>query len=280
MGLRTSLPRTRDRLRLGRSPLTVSPFCVGGVRDPETIPLAFDAGINAFFLSADMHWPLYEGSRRGLAQLFARGGSVRDDVVVFVCSYVAQPEFGFAPFHEVIHAVPGLERVDVLVAGGAYAADARVRAERFRASVDDRFVGAQAVGVTFHDRIAARDLLDEECLDIAFVRYNASHSGALRDLFPHARRKRDTLLFNFKSTMGFVAERVVRRAELDEDVWIPTVSDHYRFVLSRPELDGVLCSPTTPQELEALLEALERGPLDTDDEEHLIALANAASSLR
>jgi hypothetical protein len=72
--LRTTLPAFTDRLPLSASPLRVSPICLGMVRDPETIPAAFDAGINIFFFfSADMHWPLYEPSRQGLAGLLARG---------------------------------------------------------------------------------------------------------------------------------------------------------------------------------------------------------------
>src|SRR5205823_1724956 len=72
---RLTLPRPTDRLPLGMTGLSVSPFCLGIVESPETIPAAFDAGINLFFLTADLHWPLYEGLRRGLEQLFARGGS-------------------------------------------------------------------------------------------------------------------------------------------------------------------------------------------------------------
>ena len=57
---RARLPQFTDRLALGREGLVVSPFCLGLVRVPETISAAFDAGINFFFLTADMHWPLYE----------------------------------------------------------------------------------------------------------------------------------------------------------------------------------------------------------------------------
>ena len=60
---RAHLPRFTDRLALGGQGLAVSPFCVGMVALPETIGAAFDAGINFFFVSADMHWPLYEATR-------------------------------------------------------------------------------------------------------------------------------------------------------------------------------------------------------------------------
>src|SRR6185369_15946426 len=96
------------------------PFCLGMTKSPETISAAFDAGINFFFISADMHWPLYEHTRQGLAELLARGSSVRDGIVVAGVCYPTQPEFCTVPFHELIAAVPGLNRLDVLLAGGAY----------------------------------------------------------------------------------------------------------------------------------------------------------------
>jgi hypothetical protein len=75
---RRPLPRLTDRQPLGKSGLRAGPICLGAVPGPETVLAAFDAGINFFFLSVDMHWPLYEGMRRGLEALLARGGGVRD----------------------------------------------------------------------------------------------------------------------------------------------------------------------------------------------------------
>src|SRR6059058_6236261 len=77
-----ALPQPAARIPLGKTSLEVSPFCVGIVGDPKTVPAAFDAGINFFFVTADMHWPLYEPTRRGLADLLARGPGTRDRVVV------------------------------------------------------------------------------------------------------------------------------------------------------------------------------------------------------
>ena len=50
--------------------------------------------------------------------------------MVAVAAYVTQPVFCRAPFLEVRDAIPGLERVDLLVAGGAYRGeiDARLAA--------------------------------------------------------------------------------------------------------------------------------------------------------
>ena len=95
---RRRLPRFTDRLRLSDTDLRVSPVCLGKVRSDRTIAAAFEAGINFFFLTADMHWPLYEASRRGLEKLIRSRRGIRDQIVVAAASYVTQPEFCTMPF--------------------------------------------------------------------------------------------------------------------------------------------------------------------------------------
>src|SRR5271157_1231475 len=58
--------------------------------------------------------------------------------------------------------------------------------------------------------------------------------------------------------------------------WHPEITDHYRFALSRPELDGLLIAPATPNEVAALAEALKKGPLDEEEETYLTHAALVA----
>ena len=51
------------------------------------------------------------------------------------------------------------------------------------------------------------------------------------------------------------------------------MTDYHRFALTRPELDGLLCSPSTPKEIAAPAAALEEGPLDAEEEKYLMDLA-------
>ena len=70
-----------------------------------------------------------------------------------------------------------------------------------------------------------------------------------------------------------------RMAELGlpgEDYWHPQITDHYRFALSRPELDGLLVSLFAPEEVAALASALEQGPLDEEEEAYLMNVALVA----
>ena len=274
---RTTLPGLADRLALGRGGLRVSPCCLGMVEDPATIAAAFDLGVNFFFVTADMHWPLYEATRRGLERLLARGTAVRDEIVVAGVCYPTQPEFCSFPFRELVDAVPGLRRLDVLLAGGAYGAEVGARLPVYERHREERFLGNRAIGVTFHDRAAAATALQRGGLDIAFVRYNADHSGAREDLFPHVPERPRPLLFNFKSTSGWVPPgRMVEIGLAAPDYWQPEVTDHYRFAFTRPQLDGLLVAPRSPREVEGIAAALARGPLTDEEETYLIDVAAVA----
>jgi hypothetical protein len=247
------------------------------VRDAETVAAAFDAGINFFFVTADMHWPLYEAMRRGLQALLTHGRSLRDQIVVAGVCYPTQPEFCSMPFRELLETIPGLERLDVLIAGGAYASEF---AERLPIYLEHRrhgFLGARAIGATFHERAAALAAVKEGSVDIALIRYNPDHARGREDLFLHMPRQRSTLLFNFKNTFGFVPpwrleEMGLRAAEY----WHPEICDYYRFALSRPEIDGILMAPRTPAELSALAGAIQRGPLTEEEEAYLMDIALVA----
>ena len=129
------LPALTDRYPPAGTPAPRQPLLP---RQPSatrmTVLAAYDAGINFFFLTADMHWPIYETLRRGLELLFARGASVRDSVVVSVVSYVTQPEFCYAPFVEATRAVRGMDRVDLSIIGGAYGGELLVRLREYRSA--------------------------------------------------------------------------------------------------------------------------------------------------
>jgi hypothetical protein len=277
---RQDLPMLTDRHVLGTRGLEVSPFCLGIVGAPEVVCAAFDAGINFFFVTADMHWPLYENTRRGLEMLLDRGGSIRDEIVVGVVSYSTQPEFNHAPFEELLGSVRGLQRIDVAIAGGAYANDilGRLPIYQFRHR-RQAFLGTRAIGCSFHDRVTGLLLTNHGMVDISFIRYNAGHPGARNDFFPLLAEAPTPLLYNFKSTMGYVPPALLAKLEIASNQWIPRPTDHYRFVLTRPEFDGILCSLGRESMVTELVDALAEGPLSEDEEQYLLQLAAGARRL-
>lgn len=247
--MRERLPRLTDRISLGDG-LLVSPVCLGRIPDEElpgsidTACAAFDAGVNFFFLSCDLHWRFYALGRRALAKLLRRRG-VRDQIVVAAVSYTRGLEQ--AAVGDLYAELPQLGRIDVLIGGGYYAVDA----PRLRGLADAAArTGARAVGATFHDRTAARAAVVRGRLDIAYIRYNPQHPGARTDLFP-ARRAHQARLFAFNTAWG--ASR--------------NIPERYRFALSRPELDGILVKLRTPREVDALAAVLARRPM-TEAEQH------------
>jgi hypothetical protein len=273
--VRQALPKASDRIALGKSGLRVSPICLGMTMSPETVIAAYEAGVNFFFVTGDLHWPLYEGIRKGLAKLLEGSPSRRDEIVVGVVSYLDNPLFAALQFHEVIGEVPNLQRVDLLIAGavsGDQSFYGRVEAmARARAAGQH---GARAIGATFHQRSLAVVSEQYDMLDIRFIRYNSAHPGARRDLFPYFRPARLSPVFNFKSTMSQVTPQMFEALNLPKTYWVPDVCDYYRFVLTRPEMDGVLCSPLQPEEMRQLARALDKGPLTREEEEYMIWLSS------
>lgn len=274
---RERLPELTDRLPLGANGLEVSPFCQGMTEDADTISAAFEAGINFFFVTADMHWPLYEATRRGLRTLLESKAGARDEIVVGVVSYVTQPEFCWAPFLEVLQELDPLQRIDVTIAGGCYGHEIGARSQIYATHREVGHAGARAIGATFHDRGAARELLDSGPFDIEFVRYNPSHPGARTEVFPHVKSRaegRRALLYNFNSTQSWITDEDHYAAiGVGADNWRPHATDYYRFALTEPALDGLLCGLPSAGSVRDLADAVARGPLDEEDHQYLLDLA-------
>jgi hypothetical protein len=277
---RTQLPRPRERRRLGNSALFVSPICIGISGSPETVEAAYEAGVNFFFLTSDLHWPLYDATRKGLANLLASRRVNRDDIVVAACSYLEQPLFSALQFHEVIDSVPGLKRVDVAIAGGvAHSPSYYARFPSLQAGKMLGHRGISAMGASFHDRPCALAVQNSNQLDIVYIRCNTAHPGARADIFPFLRSDRIGLTYNFKSLMYRVTQKELTRAGL-RGIEPPPACDYYRFVLSSPELDGILCAPHSAAEVGQLVMALEKPPLSVQEEEYLIWLSHAVYGRR
>lgn len=254
----------------------VSPFCLGAVGHPSVVASAFDAGINFFFLTADAHWPQDEHLRRGLEQLFARGSGIRDRVVVAAASYAVQPTFRHSPFVDVIDHVRGLDRLDVLVAGGVHGDDFARRFKAYEQHRQNAYLGARAVGASFHEPAALAPHAVRGDLDVGFIRHNPILSGARKDLFPRVAERRSRI-FGFDSLLGAIGNERLEQLGLEPDHWRPKPRDYHRFALSAPEVDGVLFEAKDSAHVEELAHALEEGPLDDEEQQYLLDLALLAT---
>jgi aryl-alcohol dehydrogenase-like predicted oxidoreductase len=116
------------------------------------------------------------------------------------------------------------------------------------------------IGVSIHDRPRAGELAADSPLDLLMVRYNAAHPGAERDIFPRVEEKR-TAVVAYTATRW---RKLLKRPR----GWtgkVPSAADCYRFCLSHPAVDIVLCGPKNETQLNENLAGLAQGPLDADE---------------
>jgi len=119
----------------------------------------------------------------------------------------------------------------------------------------------RAIGVSIHDRKRAGKLVEDSPLDMLMIRYNAAHTGAEQDIFPHLPKRKPAIV-------AYTATRwqgLLKRPK----GWkgpVMTAADCYRFCLSNPHVDLVLTGPKNHQQLQENLRNLrEKGPLSEEE---------------
>jgi len=102
----------------------------------------------------------------------------------------------------------------------------------------------------------------ESPFDAFMLRYNAVHRGAEEDVFPHVPESPQP---------GIVAYTATRWGHLLDPKKMPPgdtpppARDCYRFALSHPAANLVLCGPANREQMQEALRAIEAGPLDADE---------------
>jgi predicted aldo/keto reductase-like oxidoreductase len=114
-----------------------------------------------------------------------------------------------------------------------------------------------------HNRPFFPEIAADNLFDLFMVRYNAAHRGAERDVFPQ--------LPAGPSHPGICAYTATRWGSLIDPARTPpgertpSAADCYRFCLSHPDVDLVLCGPATTAHVREACRALAAGPLDADE---------------
>ena len=129
------------------------------------------------------------------------------------------------------------------------------------------------LAVSTHQRTLVPQLAAANDFDIIHFRYNAAHPGAEKDIFPHlpvlnrpglvsfTATSWGQLLGDFKVLPGlFMGAHPIPKGER-----VPTATDCYRYVLSRPEVDVCLTGPSNAARIEEGLEAVTRGPMTEEE---------------
>ncbi len=121
------------------------------------------------------------------------------------------------------------------------------------------------VGTSSHDRplfgkIARREV--KTPLDFFQICYNAVHSGAEQDIFPHLPQENRPGIVIFTATCWGKLLKPKFKPSGERPV---APADCYRFVLSHPDVNIYVTAPSTAEEMEENLKALTAGPLSEEE---------------
>ena len=119
------------------------------------------------------------------------------------------------------------------------------------------------LAVSTHHRPFVQHLGNDPDIGIVHVRYNAVHTGAEREIFPHLPPDG-----NRPGIVSFTAtswKQLLNRKHVPAGEKAPTAADCYRFVLSHPAVDVCLTGPANEAQAAEALRALESGPMSEDE---------------
>jgi len=123
----------------------------------------------------------------------------------------------------------------------------------------------RAIGISIHDRARAGRLASEALRpDLFMLRYNAAHPGCERDVFPNME-----LGAKKPAVVAYTATswRRLLRAPSGWSGPPMTAGDCYRWCLSSPYVDVVLCGAKNVAEIDENLASVDRGPLTPDEDD-------------
>jgi len=128
------------------------------------------------------------------------------------------------------------------------------------------------LAVSTHQRTLVRQIAAASDFDIVHFRYNAAHPGAEKEIFPSLPAANRPGLVSFTATSW---GQLLGKSSLQgffmgahpppKNERVPTATDCYRFVLSRPEVDVCLTGPAHAAQMDEALEALMRGPMTEEE---------------
>jgi aryl-alcohol dehydrogenase-like predicted oxidoreductase len=230
--------------------------------DEDGVRAAMDRGVNLFLWTARG-----EGLRSPLRTAL---GQRRDSVAV--AGFATLGYFGWSVRSgaESLLRALGTDYLDVFLLGWVGLGSALTSTTE-RELVHLRESGkVRAIGVSIHDRPRAGRLAAQEPLDLLMIRYNAAHPGAERDIFPHVREHKPTVLAYTATSW-----RKLLKKPRGWDGPVMTAGDCYRFQLSSPHVDLALTGPRDRAELEENLDALAKGPLTPEEDQWMRAFGQA-----
>jgi aryl-alcohol dehydrogenase-like predicted oxidoreductase len=248
----------KERVPFGRTGLLVSRL---GLASGYGVPAAaiekafHEHGINYLYVSPILYLGNMVQAVRNLAP------SHRDQL----CIVLGRPFFGgfggfrLESFVERWLKKLDLEWVDLLFQGVSKPPSQKLtdRVQQLRDSGKVRFLGMSSHKRPFLGKIASGAV--KAPVDFFHVRYNAVHTGAEQDVFPHLPQEDHPGVAVFTATCW---RKLLKPKLMPAGERPLAAADCYRFVLSHPDVNVCLTAPSTAAQMEENLKALDAGPLD------------------
>jgi aryl-alcohol dehydrogenase-like predicted oxidoreductase len=250
-----------ERVPLGRTGLLVSRMGMAsgyGVSAAAMERAYHEYGVNYFYVSPILN----QGNMIKAVRNLAPGH--RDDLCIVQARPFIKGYGGFRLERYVERWLKklGLEWLDLLLQDvrKPFSRKLADRIERLRESGKVRFLG-----ISGHDRPLIRRFACGELempADFYHIRYNAVHTGAEQDIFPHLPRENRPGIVIFTATCW---RKLLKPKLLPPGEKPLEARDCYRFVLSNPDVHVCLTGPSNEARMEHNLEALKAGPLEEEE---------------
>ena len=252
-----------ERRELGRTGMYTSRLGIGSSFGAPTrvIEDAFHRGINYLYWGT-IRRPAFGRAIRNLAKAH------RDELILTVQSYSRLPRL-IAPSVELALRRAGVEYFDFLLLGARnqIPSDDYIEAfERLRDQGKLRFLSLSSHNRPLLPEFLEADTQELNPYEVLMLRYNAVHRGAESEVFPYVPKA---------GGPGIIAYTATRWGHLLDPAKMPpgehpvAARDCYRFALSHPAVDMVLCGPANAEQMNEALSALEAGPLAEDERQRL-----------
>ena len=130
----------------------------------------------------------------------------------------------------------------------------------------------KAIGTSIHDRKRAGQLALDSELDLLMIRYNAKHTGAEEDIFPHLKQ-RNPCVVSYTALAWQQLINPVKGIEMppwpgnNNKIDVPPLTPElcYRFVLSNPNVHLALTGPKNREQLKMNFRAVQQGALAQEE---------------
>lgn len=239
--------------QLGRTKMMVGPLGISASYGVSAagVERAFEAGVNY----------VYWGTLRtaAFAEAIRHLAPERDRMVLVVQSY-HRVASGITRSVERALRKLGTDYADVLLLGFRN----KPISPRIRAACQalrERGL-VRHIALSTHNRPLVAQSARDADIEIFHLRYNAVHTGAERDVFPHLPAENPPGIVSFTATSW---KQLLNPRRVPPGERVPTASDCYRFVLSNPAVDVCLTGPKTREHVEEAIRALERGPMSQEE---------------